>query len=452
MTAIIRVLGGLAMAALTSAVSAGQHYICYEGELQQSLPTGVFGCYDDSGGSCQISPQGAGFTLVGTQLPGGPAGNFRIYQFPNAGPFGADIHFFDSAGQFIVTRSCVINVKDFYAYGVRGPASPGAQLAGFTTDASGLVTTGVWKLVASSESSWRQLSVQVPADFVAVGGGAMGVENPYGALVAESYQSDTINVVGNGDWRRWTARTSDLWVANPHRTTVYAIGMRIAGLAARDLIPMLRVVNQDSYPAITAHPANQVSFPTSWQWEYVFLSGGAVARADSSNSANELGQFLTETAPIIEWGTPAWCPSDGPQCYEPMVNGWRVESKDHLVSHPGKVHTALLALPPKITVAGTTYQVVGGYVSAASGVAAHPAVDVSGLRGEFALTGIGASVDWRRYDSSGNQVAMGNLLWKLEPRPDLGGASVGSKDHALSSPASITGYALGIKLVTPPVN
>ncbi len=96
---------------------------------------------------------------------------------------------------------------------------------------------------------------------------------------------------------------------------------------------------------------------------------------------------------------------------------------------------------------GKTFNVQARFVSAASGIAAHPAVDVSGLRGEYALTGIGAAVDWRRYDQNGNQTAAGNLLWKLEPRADLGGASVASKDHILSSPARITGYALGIKLV-----
>jgi hypothetical protein len=40
-------------------------------------------------------------------------------------------------------------------------------------------------------------------------------------------------------------------------------------------------------------------------------------------------------------------------------------------------------------------------------------------------------------------------LWKLEPRADVGGASVAAKDHVISSPASITAYAIGIKLVAP---
>jgi hypothetical protein len=33
------------------------------------------------------------------------------------------------------------------------------------------------------------------------------------------------------------------------------------------------------------------------------------------------------------------------------------------------------------------------------------------------------------------------------PRPDIDGAEVASKDHGTASPATITAYALGVKLV-----
>ena len=77
---------------------------------------------------------------------------------------------------------------------------------------------------------------------------------------------------------------------------------------------------------------------------------------------------------------------------------------------------------------------------------------LGGYASYYALTGIGASVDWKRYNAAGNLTSFGNLVWKLEPRADLGGASVASKDHIVASPAAITGYAIGIKLVTPPLN
>ena len=64
--------------------------------------------------------------------------------------------------------------------------------------------------------------------------------------------------------------------------------------------------------------------------------------------------------------------------------------------------------------------------------------------GEYALTGVGASVDWQSYGWAGN------MLWKLVPRPDLDGAEAASKDHGYYSPASVTAYALGVKLVPIP--
>jgi hypothetical protein len=81
---------------------------------------------------------------------------------------------------------------------------------------------------------------------------------------------------------------------------------------------------------------------------------------------------------------------------------------------------------------------------ATSPVAAHPSVVVAGSPGECALTGIGAYVDWQTHGTAGN------LLWKLKPRPDIAGAEAASKDHTIPSPATITVYAIGIRLVLVP--
>jgi hypothetical protein len=42
------------------------------------------------------------------------------------------------------------------------------------------------------------------------------------------------------------------------------------------------------------------------------------------------------------------------------------------------------------------------------------------------------------------------MLWKLLPRPDIAGAEAASKDHSFSSPATVTAYAIGLKLVPIP--
>ena len=430
---LIRRVLALALATASWAAAAAQHQICFESEMLQSLPTATWGCRDDAGGSCTITPLFAG-TPLGNTLPGNPPGTFDVRQLPNAGNFGARFDFYDASGAFVLARTCTVNAVS--PFGMRGAASRSSELTGFTTDSSGLVTTGVWKLLSATANSANRVTLEVPADFVAVGGGVIGQEAPYGALVTESHQSDTLGGSGVGNWRRWTAKTSDLAYADAHRTTAYAIGMRIADMPARDLIALLKLQGQDNFPAIASVASNQATLPFKSIGGFVPLSGGVAAFADASNSLTLLGQFVTVTAPALQA-----CPV-GQICKLPAIVGWRVESKDHLVAHPGIVTTALLGMRSTVLVGGVTYRVVATYRSATSAIAAHPAVDVAGPTG-YALTGIGASVAWRGTDKP----LPGNLIWKLQPRPDLGGATVASKDHGLNSPASITGYALGIKLV-----
>lgn len=432
---LIRRVLALALATTSWAAVAAQHQICFESEMLQSLPTATWGCRDDAGGSCTITPLFAA-TPLGTTLPGNPPGTFDVRQLPSAGSFGARFDFYDASGAFVVSRTCTVNAVS--PFGMRGAASRSSELTGFTTDSSGLVTTGVWMLLSATFSTANWVALEVPADFVAVGGGATGQEAPYGALVTESRQSDTLGGSGSGvgNWRRWTAKTSDLVYADAHRTTVYAIGMRIADLPASSLIALLKLQGQDNFPAIASVASNQATLPFKTLGGFVPLSGGVTALADASNSLTLRGQFVTETAPALQA-----CPA-GQTCKLPAIVGWRVESKDHLVAHPGIVNTALLGMRSTVLVGGVTYRVVSTYRSATSEIAAHPAVDVAGPKG-YALTGIGASVAWRGTDKP----LPGNLIWKLQPRPDLGGATVASKDHGLNSPASITGYALGIKLV-----
>jgi hypothetical protein len=264
----------------------------------------------------------------------------------------------------------------------------------------------------------------------------MGVEAPNGALIMESMRT----VQWTGDARSWRGSTSEAGgAAQPHKTTAFVIGMHIEGLGSGALAGLLQSLTATSYPTIASVSTTQVSQQPS----SVVLSGGLQAYADSSNSTTLIGQFATVSAPLTT--TVFTCQPGGPCGAVQVVSGWRVESKDQIIAHPGTVHVQMLSLPASVTVNGTTYNVVGKLVSATSAVAAHPAIDVTGLRGEYALSGIGATVDW----NTPGQSAYGNVLWRLEPRADLGGASVASKDHVISSPASITGYAIGIKLMIP---
>jgi len=153
------------------------------------------------------------------------------------------------------------------------------------------------------------------------------------------------------------------------------------------------------------------------------------------------------------WGIrPISPPSDGFWYLDPGIEfycaeyastgtGWQVSSKDHYISRPGTIAAKPRSIETTITdSSGQVFIVHSRVFTATSPVAQHPSVVVTGAPGEYALTGIGAQVDWRSHGD------WGNLLWKLMPRPDIGGAEVGSKDHLLASPATIQGFAIGIKL------
>jgi len=454
MTSMKRWIVGTAVAFACTTAGAGMHQICFEGPRQsqagQVVYTGIFGCAQDAPGSCTITPfnpyvpSNWGFfpRIPPTPLDQGvaSAGTFAYFNLTHAlTAYTAKMEYFDTNGVKIGERLCTVNVVYGNASPVGG-ATDGSVLTGFSTDASGRVTSGVWKRVAPTDGRVNSLNLRVPADFVAVGGGAMGVEWPNGALVVRSMRTPN-------DPRSWDAMTSDAGgLAQLHRTTVYAIGMHIDGISAARLESLIGKVlvtsagvvpwpNAQVSPAITGAPV---------------LSGGIAARADSSNATDLIGQFATVTAPVI--GSVGRCFSTAAgfkKCFTVQApTGWSVESKDHIVAHPGNVQVQLFSMPPALALDdGTNWEVRGGFVTATSARVAHPAVDVSGLRGQYALTGVGALVDWLRFDLLSGQSTFGSLLWKLEPRADLGGASLASKDHILSSPATLIGYALGIQLV-----
>lgn len=445
MKAIQQVAALALLGTLCGVASAQYHQICYEGPTQTIngtvYPTGIYGCAMDVPGSCTITSQSSGMVPHTIYPPDiAVAGSFLQYRFTSvAGTFAAKVRFFDSNNTLVAERACTVN-----AVGVHGSwpgrATPGAVLTGFTTDASGLAMTGVWQLQRGVDGSFARLPVQAPGDFVAVGGGAMGVQWPNGALVAGNQRSEMFA----GDLRTWQAATTQASnAAQPHRTTGWVIGLRIQGIAQRDLGPLLQTVGGVSGSTPLPNPTASAGINIG----SVLVGGSANARSTGAVPPfNQLGQLLTMSAPtfrrILDCSVGFRCRIIGS---EPA--GWRAESKDHVIADPGSVSVEAYSLPGTITVAGRSYSVQNRVVTAVSAEVAHPAVDVGGLRGEFALTSVGATVNWKRFDTLGNQLAAGNLLWRVQPRADLGGASVASKDHVVPSPATITAHAIGIKLV-----
>jgi hypothetical protein len=121
------------------------------------------------------------------------------------------------------------------------------------------------------------------------------------------------------------------------------------------------------------------------------------------------------------------------------------ESKEHVNSSPWYIVPQMTTVPKVLTINGNTFHVETFVAEGTGTPAAHPSATAS-LPSDFALTGIGAFVDWKNSPS-----AFGNMLWRLKPRSDINGVEAASKDQWFSSPAGITAYAIGMKLVPGPV-
>lgn len=418
----------LATLTTSTAYAAGNHQICYQGPYWNNQPTIVVQCRSDFPGvSCSISMQA---TPAGYFPP--PAGPSTVQSF--GGQPGtihtATVDFSDGT-----QRTCTTALAPLYqgvgsAFTRMGNGATVPLLTGYTTDQSGLLTTGIWSSQTTNPQRVQQNIIGVPWDFVLVGGGALGTNYPSGALISKmAPEGDLQN-------REWRVLTQDALTPQPHTNETFAIGMKIEGVAIANLRNLVAWNSGGSNPNPTAHPSAQVAplagFPA-------ILGGGAKAFA---NDYPQTGQFLTASSAIPAIYGLCWMD----RCAESSgATGWYAASKDHGVSAPGYVGAYVSSMPQTIQVNTSTgprsFRVETFGRGVVSSVAAHPSIVVSGRSGEFALTGVGAYVDWQ---SNG---FYGNLLWKVVPRADIAGVEASSKDHAYSSPATIAGYVLGVKLV-----
>jgi hypothetical protein len=390
-----------------SAFAGGYHQICYQGpSTSTGALTAIFGCRADNPNlTCSVGLSG------GTAIFG-PAGLLKQVTLPSSGSFNTAMTFSDGT-----TRSCTVS-----AIANGGVQTP---LVGYTTDLSGLVMTGVWTQRSNQFTSPVRQVIAVPGDFVVVGGGVVGNEGPPGALVGLSLPT------GDLDKREWWVGTQDDIYPEPHDNDAYAIGLKIEGLGIASLRPLISTTLGGSAPnAWVSSPTATAPMANGT----VPLGGGVHGRGPLGS-----GQYLTQSFPNLMQN---FCYPACEQTY--TITGWTGTSKDHGVSVPGEMDAYLIAITGQFSVGSSTWHVVTSVSTATSAEAAHPSIVVAGTPGEYALTSIGAYVDWQDYGS------FGNLIWKLLPRPDIAGAEVASKDHGFVSPATITGYAIGVKLVPGP--
>jgi hypothetical protein len=264
-------------------------------------------------------------------------------------------------------------------------------------DASGKVTVAVFRLKSGSDQQhYHDFACEVPSDMVAIGGGAEGARLPHGALLTASYP--------NGDLSAWLASSKDHEVAQPHKLTCYAIGLKIAGMTRNQILDNIHVEVQDS--GVGNHPEAAATVPG----QHVLVSGG----------------FKVEWAGAGNLGTASF----------PETNSsWKARSKEHNIADPANIKAYAISIKEKLPV-GIVRVDINEQESAQ---AQHPSV-LADVDPGFALTGAGARVNWQ---------GAGNLLWMIRPTTSTANqdVSAASKDHNVMSPATIVAYSLAIKIV-----
>lgn len=422
-------LAGLLMASVAGAATAGMHHICFEASPLYvrgvTVLRMVVACDDDSGAACSITaptmkPDRVLYPAVPPVL--GPR-TYALYErelVPNDPPsqrlLEADIQF--AGGK----TTCRLQAQGALGF----DPGPSGSLTGFSTDASGLATTGVWRVDAKGSLA----RVAVPAGFVAVGGG--GQAEPGALLWVTRFESANPRV--------WYAKSRTVTLGTPGQTTGFAVGLQIGRPEnpVKAAMPVLWTGNR-SLTGGTSDPAAAIPVPK----DSVVLGGDVQPQAPGTR-IDLAGQFATVSAPVavLSW---LRCVLAAKPCQPLEAAGWQAESKDD-GRFPGEMTTVMATLPRIVPVDGVDYEVRGKVIQATSNVGVLPAMGVSGLRGSYAVTGAGAQVNWRPFNLQ-NPAGAGTRLSSVEPRLDLGGASVSAGSMASMTPASVTAYALGIQLM-----
>jgi hypothetical protein len=420
---------------------AGNHQICYQLPPVPGIISGLlvagFECRTDGTAlpGCQITSvrDGSSQDLEFIQSRTATSSKTGV-NVSNSGKLVATFSFTDGT-----TRKCTVDVID----GATLTPSRGTQLReliGFNTDVSGLVMTGIWQATSDAAEQAFQ-NVVVPPDFVAVGGGSEGTETPQGTLVTSSIHS----TAGSQFWLGGAHSNAALGVSPQiSPVTVRAIGLKIEGLSISTLRQTVNFPSQSS-PCCVSNPivmfnlTNLRNYPateatTAGLAQQTAISGGVQAEQGTGINA----QYVTASQP----GVSGQCYTNG-TC-EQLVRGWLAASKDHVFTTPSWI-SGQMTTAKVLTINGSTFHVETWVSQSTSAVLAHPSATAT-LPGDFALTGIGAFVDWQNSPS-----AAGNMVWNLKPIPNTNGIIVASKDQWFSSPAAITAYAIGMKLVPGPV-
>lgn len=451
-----RVMFGLVAALVAIGAQARFHHICFEGEpemvgsrLQRVV---IAACEDDRGAACTIKVRA---TPVNYPLARQP-----VDLYPPAPGAYRDVRFYEFAQDLTIDFEFDGGVPRRCSMTRRLSSPPWGELTSFSTDASGLATTGVWRFHAKGGRS----DPRAPGGFIAIGGGSAADQAD--AFVARSTRA----ISGDRTWEAGSQRElffspipgTPPYLMQGDQTFGYVIGLRIADMSAADLLREAGLLDATSTSAPpTAAPEATVTAPTLQRGtlatlgpDAVVLGGGVYASTTSGFYARHVA---TASAPVFgrEWFVCLLRQGFKSLCPRPAIVGWQAEARSPQGIHTDEVRAQVSWLPHYLTVRDPVTQVTNTWrlrVSTISGSTrpdVAPALDVAGLRGTHAITGIGAEVEWR--GPTGNDpTRAAPMLSRLEPRADLGGASGAAQAGsmaALATPAALTVHAIGLQLV-----
>ncbi|NRA66733.1 MAG: hypothetical protein HRU19_19755 [Pseudobacteriovorax sp.] len=239
--------------------------------------------------------------------------------------------------------------------------------------------------------------IEVPDDYIVIGGGGAGTNAPFGHLLVASYPGSQL-----GSW--FISSKDHAGFQNPFKIKGYAVGLKVNGLMRNELAQYVSLSQNKS----TIDLIPEIS---TWTNSDQVILGGGLRPGNPS-------QLLISSYPVSE-------------------HEWSAKTKAHFYFDYGDIETFAIGIDREIPHLGTIEQFI---TESQSNIVAHPTTTTRLPHNkDFLLAGCGVDV---------GDNPLGNLVYEIRPLTESGqkACRVSSKDHGASSPAAITGYALGIKL------
>jgi hypothetical protein len=291
-------------------------------------------------------------------------------------------------------------------------------------DESGKIAVSVWQAESDVATSINKVEVEVGPEWVCIGGGGRGSEEP-GQFLTASYPI--------GPWKGWSVATKDHLTPDPNVITGWAIGMKIDGLSRDELISNLFIGSSLSPPQ--SHNDHTLTINNQ---EFKVLGGGF--KVGIGTQQPDMGNFATGSFPDSSFG-------------------WRARSKDMVIITPLPIAVHVIGIkqtllkpnpkdPTKPTIFG---RIDITFDSAETLPSAQHPVSTAKLFPGYVLCGGGALANqlyWIR----------GSYLWALEPvterteNPTKQSFTGRSKDHYWEEYCTITAFAMGIKFIAPEID